>query len=159
MHARPPRWNNPDSNHVDYLYGEIAGRPDQTYLATCTKDNNRGEVMKLSKIATAAALAAVLGAGAAPAFAKEMSSMPAAEIQAAVGPMPGQVQDQLAQVGRHLVEAERRSFYSPDTDTNFRAAQAAIQNGRYDQVVADLSRVQTQLESVPYWDAPDRRPW
>ena len=115
--------------------------------------------MKLSKIATAAALAAVLGAGAAPAFAGEMSKMPAAAIRAAVVPTLGQVQDQLSQVGRHLVEAERRSFYSPDADTNFRAAQTAIQNGRYDKVVANLNRVQMQLESAPYWDAPDRRPW
>jgi hypothetical protein len=42
---------------------------------------------------------------------------------------------------------------------NFRAAQTAIQIGRYDKVVADLNRVQMQLESAPYWDAPDRRPW
>jgi hypothetical protein len=115
--------------------------------------------MKLSKIVTGAALAAVLGAGAAPAFAGEMSNMPPAAIQAAVVPTSGQAQDQLTQVGRHLIEAERRSFYSPDADTSFRAAQIALQNGRYDQEVADLSRVQTQLKSAPYWDAPDRRPW
>jgi thioester reductase-like protein len=115
--------------------------------------------MKLSKVVTTAAMAVVLSAGAAPAFAREMSNMPAAAIHAAVGPMLGQVQDQLAQVGRHLVEAERRSFYSPDADTNFRAAQTAMQNGRYDQVVADLNRVQMRLESAPYWDASDRRPW
>jgi hypothetical protein len=36
-------------------------------------------------------------------------------------PPLGQAQDQLAQVGRHLIEAERRSFYNPDADTNFRA--------------------------------------
>jgi hypothetical protein len=125
----------------------------------CTKENNRGEVMKLSKILTAAALAAVLGGGAAPAFAGEMSNMPAKAIQAVVVPAPGQAQDQLAEVGRHLIEAERRSFYNPDADTNFRAAQTALQNGRYDQLMADLNRVQTQLESAPYWDAPDRRPW
>src|SRR6266851_5903366 len=125
----------------------------------CTKENNRGEVMKLSKILTAAALAAMLGGGAAPAFAGEMSNMPAKAIQAAVVPAPGQAQDHLAEVGRHLIEAERRSFYNPDTDTNFRAAQTALQNGRYDQLVADLNRVQTQLKSTPYWDAPDRRPW
>jgi hypothetical protein len=113
--------------------------------------------MKLSKVAKAAALAAVLGAGAAPAFAGEMSNMPTAAIQAAIVPTLGQAR--LAQVGRHLVEAERRSFYSPDADTNFRAAQTAIQNGRYDKVVANLNRVQMQLESAPYWDAPDRRPW
>jgi hypothetical protein len=123
------------------------------------KENNRGEVMKLSKVATAAALAAALGAGAAPAFAEKMSNMPAAAIQAAVVSTLGQAQNQLAQVGRHLIEAERRSFYSPDADTNFRAAQTAIRNGRYDQLAADLSRVRMQLESAPYWDAPDRRPW
>jgi len=115
--------------------------------------------MKLSKIVTGAALATVLGAGAAPAFAGEMSKMPPAAIQAVVVPTPSQAQDQLTQVGRHLVEAERRSFFNPDADTNFRAAQTALQNGRYDQLAADLSRVQTQLESAPYWDAPDRRPW
>ena len=87
-----------------------------------------------------------------------MSNMPAKAIQAAVVPAPGHAQDQLAEVGQHLIEAERRSFYNPDTDTNFRAAQTALQNGRYDQLVADLNRVQTQLESAPYWDAPDRRP-
>jgi hypothetical protein len=125
----------------------------------CTKENNRGEVMKLSKILIAAALAAMLGGGAAPAFAGEMSNMPAKAIRAAVVPAPGQARDQLAQVGRHLIEAERRSFYNPDADTNFRTAQTALQNGRYDQAAADLSRVQTQLESAPYWDAPDRRPW
>jgi hypothetical protein len=85
--------------------------------------------------------------------------MPTAAIQAAIVPTLCQAQDRLAQVGRHLVEAERRSFYSPDADTNFRAAQTAIQNGRYDKVVANLNRVQMQLESAPYWDAPDRRPW
>ena len=85
--------------------------------------------------------------------------MPAAAIRAAVVPTLRQVQDQLAQVGRHLVEAERRSFYSPDADTNFRAAQTALQNGQYGQLVGDLNRVQTQLESAPYWDAPDRGPW
>jgi len=122
-------------------------------------ERKQSEIMKLSKVATAAALAAVLGAGAAPAFAGEMSNMPTAAIQAAIVPSLGQAQDRLAQVGRHLVEAERRSFYSPDADTNFRAAQTAIQNGRYDEVVANLSRVQMQLESAPYWDAPDRRPW
>lgn len=37
--------------------------------------------MKLSKIVTGAALATVLGAGAAPAFAGEMSKMPPAAIQ------------------------------------------------------------------------------
>ena len=115
--------------------------------------------MKLSKILTATALAAVFGGGAAPTFAGEISNMPAKAIQAAVVPAPGQAQDQLADVGRHLIEAERRSFYDPDTDTNFRAAQTALQNGRYDQLVADLNRVQTQLKSAPYWDAPDRRPW
>ena len=115
--------------------------------------------MKLSKVATAAALAAALGAGAAPAFAEKMSNMPAAAIQAAVVSTLGQAQNQLAQVGRHLIEAERRSFYSPDADTNFRAAQTALQNGRYDQLAAELSHVQTQLKSAPYWDAPDRRPW
>jgi len=115
--------------------------------------------MKLSKIITGVALAAVLGAAAAPAFAGEMSNMPAKAIQAAVVPPPGQAQDQLAQVGLHLIEAERRSFYNPDAYTNFRAAQTALQNGQYDQLAVDLSRVQTQLESAPYWDAPDRRPW
>ncbi len=85
--------------------------------------------------------------------------MPTAAIQAAIVPSLGQAQDRLAQVGRHLVEAERRSFYSPDADTNFRAAQTALLNGRYDKVVANLNRVQMQLESAPYWDAPDRRPW
>ena len=85
--------------------------------------------------------------------------MPTAAIQAAIVPTLCQAQDRLAQVGRHLVEAERRSFYSPDADTNFRAAQIALQNGRYEQEAADLSRVQTQLKSAPYWDAPDRRPW
>jgi hypothetical protein len=123
------------------------------------KRKNRGEVMKLSKIVTGAALAAVLGAGAAPAFAGEMSKMPAPAIQAVVVPTPGQAQDHLTQVGRHLIEAERRSFFNPDADTNFRAAQTALQNGRYDQLAVDLNRVQTQLESAPYWDAPDRRPW
>jgi hypothetical protein len=123
------------------------------------KENNRGELMKLSKILIAAAVAVVFGGGAAPAFAGEMSNMPAKAIQAAVVPAPGQAQDHLAEVGRHLIEAERRSFYNPDTDTNFRAAQTALQNGRYDQLVADLNRVQTQLKSAPYWDAPDRRPW
>jgi hypothetical protein len=125
----------------------------------CTKENDGGEVMKLSKVITGAALAAVLGAAAAPAFAGEMSTMPAKAIQAAVVPPLGQAQDQLAQVGRHHIEAERRSFYNPDADTNFRAAQTALQNGRYDQLAADLSHVQTQLKSAPYWDAPDRRPW
>jgi hypothetical protein len=120
------------------------------------KENNRGEVMKLSKIVTGAALPTVLGAGAASAFAGEMSNMPPAAIQAVVVPTPGQAQHQLTQVGRHLIEAERRSFYSPDADTNFRAAQIALQNGRYDQLAADLNRVQTQLKSA---DAPDRRPW
>jgi hypothetical protein len=48
--------------------------------------------MKLSKVATAAALAAALGAGAAPAFAGEMSNMPTAAIQAAVVPTLGQAQ-------------------------------------------------------------------
>jgi hypothetical protein len=115
--------------------------------------------MKLSKIVTGAALAAVLGAGAAPAFAGEMSNMSAKAIQAVVVPAPAQAQDQLAQVGRHLIEAERRSFYNPDADTNFRAAQIAQRNGRYDQLVVDLNRVQTQLDAAPYWDAPDRRPW
>jgi hypothetical protein len=123
------------------------------------EENNRGKVMRLSKIATAAALVSMLGAGTATAFAGEMSKMPGAAIRAAVVPTLGQVQDRLAQVGRHLVEAERRSFYSPDADTNFSAARTAIQNGRYDEVVANLSRVQMQLESAPYWDAPDRRPW
>jgi hypothetical protein len=52
--------------------------------------------MKLSKIATAAALLAMLGAGAAPAFAGEMSKMPAAAIRAAVVPTLGQVQGQLS---------------------------------------------------------------
>src|SRR5258707_10723640 len=70
------------------------------------KENNRGELMKLSKILTTAALAAVLGGGAAPAFAGEMSNMPAKAIQAVVVPAPGQAQDQLAEVGRHLIEAE-----------------------------------------------------
>jgi thioredoxin-like negative regulator of GroEL len=115
--------------------------------------------MKPSKIIIGVALAAVLGAAPAPAFAGELSNMPAKAIQAAIVPAPGQAQDQLAQVGRHLIEAERRSFYNPDADTNFRAAQTALQNGRYDQAAADLSRVQTQLELAPYWDAPDRRPW
>jgi hypothetical protein len=115
--------------------------------------------MKLSEIVTGAVLAAVLGAGAAPAFAGEMSKMPAASIQATVVPTPGQAQDELTAVGRHLIECERRSFVNPDADTNFHAAQAALQNGRYDQVAEDLSRVQTRLKSVPYWDAPDRRPW
>jgi thioester reductase-like protein len=116
--------------------------------------------MKLSKLVTTAAMAVVLSAGAAPSYTREMSNMPAAAIHTAVGSMLGQVQDQLAQVGRHLVvEAERGSFYSPDADTNFRAAQTAMQNGRYDQVVADLNRVQMRLESAPYWDASDRRPW
>jgi hypothetical protein len=115
--------------------------------------------MKLSKIIIRAALAAVLGAASAPAFAGEMSNMPAKTIQAVVVPALGQAQDQLSQVGRHLIEAERRSFYDPDADTNFRAAQTALQNGRYDQLAADLSHVQTQLKSAPYWDAPDRRPW
>jgi hypothetical protein len=53
--------------------------------------------MKLSKIATAAALAAVLGAGTARAFAGEMSKMPAATIiRATVVPTLGQAQNQLA---------------------------------------------------------------
>jgi hypothetical protein len=125
----------------------------------CTEENNRGEVMKLSKIVIGAGLAALLTVGAAPAFAGEVSKMPAAAIQATVVPTPGQAQDQLTAVGRHLIESERRSFVNPDADTNFHAAQAALQNGRYDQVAEDLSRVQTQLKSVPYWDAPDRRPW
>jgi hypothetical protein len=63
--------------------------------------------MKLSKIVTGAALAAVLGAAAAPAFAGEMSNMPAKAIQAAVVPPFGQAQDQLAQVGRHLIAYAR----------------------------------------------------
>jgi hypothetical protein len=42
--------------------------------------------MKLSKILTAAALAAVLGGGAAPTFAGEISNMLAKAIQAAVVP-------------------------------------------------------------------------
>jgi hypothetical protein len=46
--------------------------------------------MKLSKIVTGVALAAVLGAGAASAFAGEMSNMPPAAIQAVVVPAPGQ---------------------------------------------------------------------
>jgi hypothetical protein len=115
--------------------------------------------VQLPKIVTGAVLVAMLGAGAAPTFAGEVSKMPAAAIQATVVPTPGQAQDQLTAVGRHLTECERRSFVNPDADTNFHAAQAALQNGRYDQVAADLSRVQTQLKSVPYWDAPDRRPW
>jgi hypothetical protein len=115
--------------------------------------------MKLSKIITGAALAAVLGAAPGVAFAGEMSNMPAKAIQAAVVPPLGQAQDQLARVGRHLIEAERRSFYNPGADTNFRAAQTALQNGQYGQLVVDLNRVQTQLASAPYWDAPDRRPW
>jgi hypothetical protein len=126
----------------------------------CTKEKRqRGETMNLSKIVTGAALAAVLCAGAAPAFAGEMSNMSAKAIQAVVVPAPAQAQDQLAQVGRHLIEAERRSFYNDDADTNFRAAQVALRNGRYDQLVVDLNRVQTQLDAAPYWDAPDRRPW
>src|SRR5438876_162629 len=101
----------------------LSRRRSSVERQTCTKENNRGEVMKLSKILTGAALAAVLGGGAAPALAGEMSNMPAKAIQAAVVPASGQAQDQLAEVGRHLIEAERRSFYNPDTDTNFRAAQ------------------------------------
>jgi hypothetical protein len=61
--------------------------------------------MKLSKIVTGAALPTVLGAGAASAFAGEMSNMPPAAIQAVVVPTPGQAQHQLTQVGRHLIEA------------------------------------------------------
>jgi hypothetical protein len=95
----------------------------------CTKENDRGQAMKLSKIVTGAALAAALGAAAAPASAGEMSNMPAKAIQAAVVPPLDQAQDQLAQVGRHLIEAERRSFYNPDADANFRAAQTALQMG------------------------------
>jgi hypothetical protein len=126
----------------------------------CTKEKRqRGETMNLSKIVTGAALAAVLCAGAAPAFAGEMSNMSAKAIQAVVVPAPAQAQDQLAEVGRHLIEAERRSFYNDGADTNFRAAQIALRNGRYDQLVVDLNRVQTQLDAAPYWDAPDRRPW
>ncbi|HZO81852.1 MAG TPA: hypothetical protein VFB33_09160 [Candidatus Binataceae bacterium] len=107
--------------------------------------------MKASKIASAAALALILGAGAAPAFAGDLPATPQMTIHADVVPTLNETRIQLAQTRHQLRQFELASFYSPTAEADYRAAQIALANGRYDEAAANLKQVRAALTGIPNW--------
>jgi hypothetical protein len=107
--------------------------------------------MKVSKIAAAAAMALMLGAGAAPAFCGELPATPQMAIRADVVPTFDEARAQLAQTRQQLKQAELASFYSPTAEADYRAAQIAAANGQYDEVAANLSQARAALAGIPNW--------
>lgn len=109
--------------------------------------------MKVSKIVTAAAVALMLGACAVPAFCGELPSTPQATIRADVVPTLDEARAQLVQARQELTQAELASFYSPLAESNYRAAQIALADGRYDEVAPNLKQVRDAIAGIPNWES------
>jgi hypothetical protein len=107
--------------------------------------------MKTSKIAAAALVLVMTGAGVAPAWSQMASPNQPEAIQAELVPTRTEAQDTLTRVGRRIHAVELSSFYSPTAEEEYLEGRREFARGNYDRAVASLNAADRELQGVPNW--------
>ncbi len=107
--------------------------------------------MKISKIAAAALVLVMTGAGVAPAWSQMASPNEPQAIEAELVPTRNEAQDTLVRVSRRVHAVERSSFYSPTAEKEYLQGKREFARGNYDHAVAHLNAADRELQGVPNW--------
>jgi hypothetical protein len=104
-------------------------------------------MMKVSRIASTAALIALIGVGQGVALSQTVE--PETAIRAQGTPTLPDVRDRLAEVGRRLQQAKLAPYSSPLPQGDYIEAQREVARGDYREAMNHLNQAEQQLDGDP----------